>query len=71
MTPNGNFVINGAQRVCVSQYRSPGVFGQSYHANGTKLYSARVIPFKGSWIEFLRILITLCMLILIEKRSFL
>ena len=54
MTPNGNFVINGAQRVCVSQlHRSPGVFfGQSYHANGTKLYSARVIPFKGSWIEF-------------------
>ena len=54
MTPNGNFIINGAQRVCVSQlHRSPGVFfGQSYHANGTKLYSARVIPFKGSWIEF-------------------
>ena len=54
MTSNGNFVINGAQRVCVSQlHRSPGVFfGQSYHANGTKLYSARVIPFKGSWIEF-------------------
>jgi len=54
MTPTGNFVINGAQRVCVSQlHRSPGVFfGQSYHANGTKLYSARVIPFKGSWIEF-------------------
>ena len=54
MTSTGNFVINGAQRVCVSQlHRSPGVFfGQSYHANGTKLYSARVIPFKGSWIEF-------------------
>jgi len=54
MTPRGTFVINGAERVCVSQlHRSPGVFfGQSYHANGTKLYSARVIPFKGSWIEF-------------------
>jgi DNA-directed RNA polymerase subunit beta len=54
MTSIGNFVINGAQRVCVSQlHRSPGVFfGQSFHANGTKLYSARVIPFKGSWIEF-------------------
>jgi DNA-directed RNA polymerase subunit beta len=48
------FVINGAERVVVSQlHRSPGVFfGQSFHANGTKLYSARVIPFKGSWIEF-------------------
>ncbi len=54
MTPKGTFVINGAERVIVSQlHRSPGVFfGQSYHANGTKLYSARVIPFKGSWIEF-------------------
>ena len=54
MTPKGAFVINGAERVVVSQlHRSPGVFfGQSYHANGTKLYSARVIPFKGSWIEF-------------------
>jgi DNA-directed RNA polymerase subunit beta len=54
MTRRGTFVINGAERVCVSQlHRSPGVFfGQSYHANGTKLYSARVIPFKGSWIEF-------------------
>ena len=54
MSSTGNFIINGAQRVCVSQlHRSPGVFfGQSYHANGTKLYSARVIPFKGSWIEF-------------------
>ena len=54
MTPSGTFVINGAERVVVSQlHRSPGVFfGQSYHANGTKLYSARVIPFKGSWIEF-------------------
>ena len=54
MTPKGSFVINGAQRVIVSQlHRSPGVFfGQSRHANGTKLYSARVIPFKGSWIEF-------------------
>jgi len=54
MTQRGTFVINGAERVCVSQlHRSPGVFfGQSYHANGTKLYSARVIPFKGSWIEF-------------------
>ncbi len=54
MTPKGTFVINGAERVVVSQlHRSPGVFfGQSKHANGTKLYSARVIPFKGSWIEF-------------------
>ncbi|MEW6470132.1 MAG: DNA-directed RNA polymerase subunit beta [Bacteroidota bacterium] len=54
MTPRGTFVINGAERVVVSQlHRSPGVFfGQSRHANGTKLYSARVIPFKGSWIEF-------------------
>ncbi len=54
MTPRGSFVINGAERVVVSQlHRSPGVFfGQSRHANGTKLYSARVIPFKGSWIEF-------------------
>ena len=54
MTPKGTFVINGAERVIVSQlHRSPGVFfGQSVHANGTKLYSARIIPFKGSWIEF-------------------
>lgn len=54
MTHKGTFVINGAERVIVSQlHRSPGVFfGQSRHANGTKLYSARVIPFKGSWIEF-------------------
>ena len=54
MTQSGTFVINGAERVVVSQlHRSPGVFfGQSFHANGTKLYSARVIPFKGSWIEF-------------------
>ena len=54
MTPQGTFVINGAERVVVSQlHRSPGVFfGQSMHANGTKLYSARIIPFKGSWIEF-------------------
>ncbi len=54
MTPRGTFVINGAERVIVSQlHRSPGVFfGQSMHANGTKLYSARIIPFKGSWIEF-------------------
>ena len=54
MTPKGSFVVNGAERVIVSQlHRSPGVFfGQSHHANGTKLYSARVIPFKGSWIEF-------------------
>ncbi|MES2836710.1 MAG: DNA-directed RNA polymerase subunit beta [Bacteroidota bacterium] len=54
MTPKGTFVINGAERVIVSQlHRSPGVFfGQTRHANGTKLYSARVIPFKGSWIEF-------------------
>ncbi len=54
MTPKGTFLVNGAERVIVSQlHRSPGVFfGQSRHANGTKLYSARVIPFKGSWIEF-------------------
>ncbi|ADY52813.1 DNA-directed RNA polymerase subunit beta [Pseudopedobacter saltans DSM 12145] len=54
MTPKGTFVINGAERVIVSQlHRSPGVFfGVSRHTNGTKLYSARVIPFKGSWIEF-------------------
>ncbi len=54
MTRRGTFVINGAERVIVSQlHRSPGVFfGQSIHANGTKLYSARIIPFKGSWIEF-------------------
>ncbi|MBD5252796.1 MAG: DNA-directed RNA polymerase subunit beta [Barnesiella sp.] len=54
MTANGTFVINGAERVVVSQlHRSPGVFfGQSTHANGTKLYSARIIPFRGSWIEF-------------------
>ncbi len=54
MTPTGTFVINGAERVIVSQlHRSPGVFfSHSVHANGTKLYSARIIPFKGSWIEF-------------------
>ena len=54
MTDKGTFIINGAERVIVSQlHRSPGVFfGQSIHANGSKLYSARVIPFKGSWIEF-------------------
>ncbi len=54
MTSKGTFVINGAERVVVSQlHRSPGVFfGQSTHANGTKLYSARIIPFRGSWIEF-------------------
>ena len=54
MYPCGTFIINGAERIVVSQlHRSPGVFfGQSFHANGTKLYSARVIPFKGSWIEF-------------------
>ena len=54
MTEQGSFIINGAERVVVSQlHRSPGVFfGQSVHANGTKLYSARIIPFRGSWIEF-------------------
>jgi len=54
MTPNGTFIINGAERVVVSQlHRSPGVFfGSSVHSNGTSLYSARIIPFKGSWIEF-------------------
>jgi DNA-directed RNA polymerase subunit beta len=54
MTEKGTFIINGAERVIVSQlHRSPGVFfGQSLHANGTKLYSARIIPFRGSWIEF-------------------
>ena len=54
MTPKGTFVVNGAEKVVVSQlHRSPGLFfGHSFHSNGTKLYSARVIPFKGSWIEF-------------------
>ncbi|NBV13487.1 MAG: DNA-directed RNA polymerase subunit beta, partial [Sphingobacteriia bacterium] len=54
MTPSGTFIINGAERVIVSQlHRSPGVFfGQNVHANGTRLYSARIIPFKGSWVEF-------------------
>ncbi len=54
MTPSGTFIINGAERVVVSQlHRSPGVFfGFSYHTNGTPLYSARIIPFKGSWMEF-------------------
>ncbi len=54
MTENGTFIINGAERVVVSQlHRSPGVFfGSTVHANGTQLYSARIIPFKGSWIEF-------------------
>ncbi|GIV44428.1 MAG: hypothetical protein KatS3mg035_1551 [Bacteroidia bacterium] len=54
MTPSGTFIINGAERVIVSQlHRSPGVFfSQTIHANGSKLYSARIIPFKGSWIEF-------------------
>src|SRR6266480_2862099 len=54
MTPKGTFLINGAERVVVSQlHRSPGVFfGQSVHPNGTKIYSARVIPFKGAWMEF-------------------
>ena len=54
MTPGGTFIINGSERIVVSQlHRSPGVFfGQSFHANGAKLYSARIIPFKGSWIEF-------------------
>ena len=54
MTPKGTFVVNGAERVVVSQlHRSPGVFfGQTYHPNGTKIYSARVIPFKGAWMEF-------------------
>ena len=54
MTPQGTFVINGAERVVVSQlHRSPGVFfGSSVHTNGTTLYSARIIPFKGSWMEF-------------------
>ena len=54
MTPRGTFIINGAERVVVSQlHRSPGVFfGSSFHTNGTQLYSARIIPFKGSWMEF-------------------
>jgi DNA-directed RNA polymerase subunit beta len=54
MTPKGSFVVNGAERIVVSQlHRSPGVFfGTSYHANGQQLYSARIIPFKGSWMEF-------------------
>ncbi len=55
MTPKGTFVINGAERVVVSQlHRSPGVFfGSQYHSNGTQLYSARIIPFRGSWVEFM------------------
>ena len=54
MTPKGTFIINGAERVIVSQlHRSPGVFfGQSFHPNGSKIYSARIIPFKGAWMEF-------------------
>jgi DNA-directed RNA polymerase subunit beta len=54
MTPKGTFIVNGAERIVVSQlHRSPGVFfGTSFHANGTQLYSARIIPFKGSWMEF-------------------
>ncbi len=54
MTPSGSFIINGAERVVVTQlHRSPGgFFGQTYHANGSKLYYARIIPFKGSWMEF-------------------
>ena len=54
MTPRGSFIINGAERAIVSQlHRSPGVvFSESIHANGTKLYSARVVPFRGSWVEF-------------------
>ena len=54
MTPRGSFIINGAERVIVSQlHRSPGVvFSESTHANGTELFSARVIPYKGSWVEF-------------------
>ena len=54
MTHKGTFIINGAERVVVSQlHRSPGVFfGRSFHPNGTKIYSARVIPFKGAWMEF-------------------
>ncbi|NJK83589.1 MAG: DNA-directed RNA polymerase subunit beta, partial [Saprospiraceae bacterium] len=54
MTPKGTFVVNGAERIIVSQlHRSPGVFfGQTFHPNGTKIYSARVIPFKGAWMEF-------------------
>jgi DNA-directed RNA polymerase subunit beta len=54
MTPKGSFIVNGAERVVVTQlHRSPGVFfGQSFHPNGTKIYSARVIPFKGAWMEF-------------------
>jgi DNA-directed RNA polymerase subunit beta len=54
MTPSGSFIINGAESVIVTQlHRSPGVFfGQTYHANGTKLYYSRIIPFKGSWMEF-------------------
>lgn len=54
MTPKGTFIINGAERIVVSQlHRSPGVFfGQSIHPNGSKIYSARVIPFKGAWMEF-------------------
>jgi len=73
MTPKGTFIINGAERVIVSQlHRSPGVFfGQSIHANGTKLYSARIIPFKGSWIEFATDINNECMHTLTEKRNYL
>lgn len=71
MTEKATFVINGAERVVVSQlHRSPGVFfGQSTHANGTKLYSARIIPFKGSWIEFATDINMSCMLISTAKRN--
>ena len=73
MTKSGTFIINGAERVVVSQlHRSPGVFfGQSFHANGTKLYSARVIPFKGSWIEFASDINGVMLPILIERKNYL
>jgi DNA-directed RNA polymerase subunit beta len=71
MTPKGTFVINGAERVIVSQlHRSPGVFfGQSFHPNGTKIYSARVIPFKGAWMEFATDINTSCTLTSIVRRN--
>ncbi len=72
MTPKGTFVINGAERVIVSQlHRSPGVFfGQSFHPNGTKIYSARVIPFKGAWMEFATDISTVMYAYIDRKKKF-
>ena len=74
MTPQGTFVINGAERVIVNQLTPFSwciLWPFSRHANGTKLYSARVIPFKGSWIEFATDINVLCTHTLIERKSFL